>query len=78
MIVGSLLADTIQVPSWIITLIGALVICATGVFYLLKKLCSSALGGIVMMYVGVLAMGNALYSNRSRRSSRCSSSKNDR
>lgn len=59
-IVGLLLADTIQVPSWIITLIGALVICATGVLSSKEAYAAASLGGIVMMYVGVLAMGNAL------------------
>ena len=60
MIVGLLFADTINVPSWIITLIGALVICATGVLSSKEAYAAASLGGIVMMYVGVLAMGNAL------------------
>lgn len=59
-IIGLLLADSIQVPSWIITLIGALFICATGVLSSKEAYAAASLGGIVMMYVGVLAMGNAL------------------
>ena len=59
-IIGLLVADTLGVPSWIFTLIGALLLCATNVLSAKEAYAAASLGGIVMMYVGVLAMGNAL------------------
>ena len=59
-IIGLLLSDTLGVPSWIFTLIGALLLCATKVLSAKDAYAAASLGGIVMMYVGVLAMGNAL------------------
>ena len=59
-IIGLLLSDTLGVPDWIFTLIGALLLCATKVLSAKEAYAAASLGGIVMMYVGVLAMGNAL------------------
>lgn len=59
-ILGLLFSDALGIPSWIVTLIGALVICATGVLSSREGYEAASLGGIVAMYVGVLAMGNAL------------------
>lgn len=59
-IIGLLFSDALGIPSWIVTLTGALVICATGVLSSKEGYTAASLGGIVAMYVGVLAMGNAL------------------
>ena len=59
-IIGMLLADTINVPAWLITLIGALALTLFGVLSVKDVYSAASLGGIVMMYVGVLAVGTAL------------------
>jgi sodium-dependent dicarboxylate transporter 2/3/5 len=59
-IAGMLLADTIKVPAWLITLIGALILTSFGVLSVKDVYASASMGGIVMMYVGVLSVGTAL------------------
>ncbi len=59
-IVGLLFADQLGVAGWQITLVGALVIAATGILTTKEVYEAASLAGIVMMYVGVLGVGNAL------------------
>lgn len=59
-IVGLLFADKLGIAGWMITLTGALIIAATGILSTKEVYGAASLGGIVMMYVGVLGVGNAL------------------
>ena len=59
-IVGLLFADKLGIAGWMITLAGALIIAATGILSTKEVYGAASLGGIVMMYVGVLGVGNAL------------------
>ena len=59
-IVGLLFADKLGIDGWMITLIGALIIATTGILSTKEVYSAASLGGIVMMYVGVLGVGNAL------------------
>lgn len=59
-IIGMLLSDKIGVSAWLITLIGALLMTIFGVLNAKEVYAAATMGGIVAMYVGVLAMGNAL------------------
>ena len=59
-IVGMLLADTVNVPAWMVTLIGALCMAIFGVLKSKEVYSAATMGGIVTMYIGVLSMGNAL------------------
>ncbi len=59
-IAGLLFADSLNIPGWWITLVGALIIAATRILSTKEVYAAASLGGIVMMYVGVLGVGNAL------------------
>ena len=59
-IVGLLFANKLGIAGWMITLTGALIIAATGILSTKEVYGAASLGGIVMMYVGVLGVGNAL------------------
>lgn len=59
-ILGLLVSDILGIPGWWITLVGALVIAATKILTTKEVYSAASLGGIVMMYVGVLGVGNAL------------------
>lgn len=59
-IAGLLFADKLGIPGWMIPFTGALIIAATGILSTKDVYGAASLGGIVMMYVGVLGVGNAL------------------
>lgn len=58
-VIGLFLSSSIGVPSWVITLTGAILMVATGVLNP-REAVSSIPMRIVLMYVGALAMGNAI------------------
>ena len=55
-----LFSGYIGIENWEITVIGALIICATRVLSAKEAYSAATMGGIIMMYVGVIGVSNAL------------------
>ncbi|CAK7033250.1 MAG: hypothetical protein ENTB_01879 [Enterocloster aldenensis] len=59
-ILGMLFADTLGIPAWLFTLIGALSMAVFGILKSKEVYAAATMNGIVTMYIGVLGVGNAL------------------